>query len=634
MRLIPVLRSAVVAWLVLGAGFLANVSVVAVPPSDLTTIKPSDFADEELDLPYYLAHFHRLANSIPLEGELRGWITASLWRGNSNQHTYNARVLENHLSLAYFYCTKRPWNSYYAHPAVRMRLEAVLERWCNMQSPDGKFSEYAEGRWGLAPTAFATKFMGETLRLLAKGPPIDVALHERLKAAQRKAILITLRDPALWDHGRKYANQFSNVYAGGLAWLALFPRDMEVRGELMKRMRQAAAELQSPAGYFYEREGPDWGYSLSTHHSNLHVAWHYARRTAFEPLVVNEVRRFYEWLSWNAVIEPDGTGFVLNRAIETRQRRPWIAVAEGAQARNFSGVPQAQVVPPARAFTPSREQEKATRKRLRAALEAAWPDLPQLEEGNFRGYTPYAFLHRDLVQWLPTAKQQAAAQSRLPYLHEGRYAHLRTDDRRGVSFLYVRRPNYYAAFNAGEQINEQQRYGLGLLWSPRLGTLAQTQTGSGQDVWGTMNEGASGPYEAGAVAATIDVNGRIVARPRGPRDLGKELVTVSYPLGSRGHKTIRFDDHGIVVQTKHSGNFFESVPLLTREGDQVRVEENRILLDRGGKPALAIEFDPGADAEVLRAPGSVGPYRVSTARIKGTGTLSYRVRIPSPAGRL
>ena len=162
-----------------------------VPPADLAKIKPSDFSDDELDLPYYIVNFHRVANSIPLEGDLRGWIGASVWRGNSNQHTYNARVLESQLSLAYFYCTKRPWNPYYGHPAVRARLEAMLERWCNMQSPNGEFSEYAEGRWGLAPTAFATKFMGESLRLLADGPPIDAKLHERVKQTQRKAIVAT-----------------------------------------------------------------------------------------------------------------------------------------------------------------------------------------------------------------------------------------------------------------------------------------------------------------------------------------------------------------------------------------------------------------------------------------------------------
>jgi hypothetical protein len=299
-----------------------------VPPVNLATIKVSDFLDDELDLPYYLVNFHRVANAVPLEGDLRGWITASVWRGDRNQRTFNARVLESQLSLAFFYCTKRPWNPYYGHAAVRTRLEAMLERWCNMQSPDGKFSEYAEGRWGLAPTAFATKFTSETLRLLAKGPPIDAKLHVRVKQALRKAILITLTDAELWRHGQTYANQFSNVFAGGLAWLGMFPDDEEVRALLLKRMKEAATGLQSPAGYFYERDGADWGYSLSTHHSNLHVAWHYARGTAFEPLILDEVRRFYDWMSWNAVIEPDGSGFVLNRAVETRQRRPWVAVVE------------------------------------------------------------------------------------------------------------------------------------------------------------------------------------------------------------------------------------------------------------------------------------------------------------------
>jgi hypothetical protein len=605
-----------------------------VPVANLAAVKASDFADDELDLPYYLANFHRVANSVPLEGDLRGWITASVWRGNSNQHTYNARVLESHLSLAYFYCTKRPWNPYYGQAAVRTRLEAMLERWCNMQSADGKFSEYAEGRWGLAPTAFATKFMGETLRLLAQGPPIDSELHERTKRAQRKAILITLTDPALWEHGRKYANQFSNVYAGALAWLGLFPNDFAVRTQLMKRMKQASIELQSPAGYFYERDGPDWGYNLSTHHSNLHVAWHYARGTRFEPLIRDEVRRFYEWLSWNAVLEPDGSGFVLNRAVETRQRRPWIGLLESAQARNFSALPQAEVVPAARAFTPSTEQQRAVRARLRIELEAQWPNLPQLDEGNFRGYTPYAFLHRSMIQWPPSAKQQLIAQSKLPYRRDGHYAHLRADGRHDVYFLYVRRPTYYVAFNAGEQINEQQRYGIGLLWSPQFGALAQSQTGSSDEVWGTKTDGSNTPYEAGDMRATIELKGRAIKPEPGARDLGKGNIEVSYALDSNGQKMIRFNDDRIEIQTTLTGSFIESVPLLTREGDTMRIDENRILLSRGGHLALIIEFDRAAAAEVLRPRSNPGPYQVSTVRIKASDKLLYTVRIPLSERRI
>lgn len=611
----------------------ASPSQAEVPPANLANLKVSDFADDEIDLPYYLANFHRVANSVPLEGDLRGWITVSVWRGDSNQRTYNARVLESQLSLAYFYCIKRPWNPYRGQPAVRARLEAVLERWCDMQSSEGKFSEYGEKGWGLAPTAFATKFTSETLRLLAQGPPIDAQLHERVKRALRKAILITLTDPVFWRHGRICANQFSNVFAGGLAWLALFPDDEEVRAQLLKRMKEASTELQSPAGYFYEGDGADWHYNLGTHHSNLHVAWHYARGTAFEPLVLAEVRRFYDWMSWNAVIEPDGSGFVLNRAIEVRKQRPWVAVEEERRNFHFSFLPQAELIEPARAFLPSREQEASARTRLRVELELNWPKVPALKEGEFDAYTPYAFLHRSMVHWLPTVTQQMEARSRLPYLRDGRHAHLRADNRHDVCFLYVRRPNYYLAFNAGKRISGQQRYGPGLLWSPGLGSLAQNQTGSDDNTWGATKLGEKAPYEARDVTATIKVDGKALKRVPGSRDLDDGDVTITYALGETGRKTISFEDDRIRIQTEHPGNFFESVPLLTRDEDRLRIEQNRFLLERAGKVVLAIEFDPVAAAELLNAGGSVGPYQVRTVRIKATARLAYAIVItPSRSG--
>src|SRR5688572_6887786 len=80
-----------------------------VPPADFSKLKPSDFRDDELDLPYYLAHFHRLANSVVEEGDNRGFINISVWRSPQDNKPYNARVMENILSLAFFYSTKRPW---------------------------------------------------------------------------------------------------------------------------------------------------------------------------------------------------------------------------------------------------------------------------------------------------------------------------------------------------------------------------------------------------------------------------------------------------------------------------------------------------------------------------------------------
>ncbi|MEK6283417.1 MAG: hypothetical protein AABN95_23945 [Acidobacteriota bacterium] len=64
-----------------------------VPPADFTKLKPSDFADDELDLPYYLAHFHRVANSVVEEGDNRGFINISVWRSPQDNRPYNARVV-------------------------------------------------------------------------------------------------------------------------------------------------------------------------------------------------------------------------------------------------------------------------------------------------------------------------------------------------------------------------------------------------------------------------------------------------------------------------------------------------------------------------------------------------------------
>jgi hypothetical protein len=42
-----------------------------VRPADLSKLSPSDFRDDELDLSYYVAHFHRIANSVALSGPRR-----------------------------------------------------------------------------------------------------------------------------------------------------------------------------------------------------------------------------------------------------------------------------------------------------------------------------------------------------------------------------------------------------------------------------------------------------------------------------------------------------------------------------------------------------------------------------------
>jgi hypothetical protein len=287
----------------------------------------------------------------------------------------------------------------------------------------------------------------------------------------------------------------------------------------------------------------------------------------------------------------------------------------------------------ARAFVPNRDQARSAFKQTRAALEKDWPNVPGMREGDFRGFTPYAFLHRSLYHWLPTPKQQAAARAQLPYLRDGRYAHLRADDRHANIYLFVRRPNYYAAFNAGEELSDQQRFGLGLLWSPDAGALVQAQSASNDEVWGTKAAGHEAPYEAASFKAKIELGKDGVQPKPGRTDLGAGDLLVSYPLGETGHKTIRFDDDRIRVETDLPGTFTESVPLLTREPDQLRVEAQRVVLERNGRVSLTIELAPGATAELSKGRNSVGPYQVTTVKIASRDKLSYSMVVApgSPA---
>ncbi|HET8550752.1 MAG TPA: hypothetical protein VFL57_22245 [Bryobacteraceae bacterium] len=181
-------------FILLLATFAAQAAFRPLPEFKAAAVRPAMFGDDELDLPYYLVHFARLADAVVEDGPDRGFIGLSVWRSPKDNQPYNARIMENILSLAYFYTAKRPWNSYYAAPGLRERLEAALEFWVRIQSTEGAFSEYKPRAWNLAATAFATKFMGQTLRLLATGPPVDPELIRRVEGAQRRAILFVLGD--------------------------------------------------------------------------------------------------------------------------------------------------------------------------------------------------------------------------------------------------------------------------------------------------------------------------------------------------------------------------------------------------------------------------------------------------------
>ena len=593
-----------------------------VPAADFSRLKPSDFQDDELDIPYYLSQFHKLANSVVETGENRGFIDIAVWRNVQDNKPYNARIMENILSLAYFYATKRPWNQYYASPAVRVRLEAALDFWCRIQSADGRFSEYGPERWNLAATAFATKFMGGTLTLLKNGPPIDKSLLDRVAKADRKAIHLVLTDPVFYQHGKNFTNQFTNAWAGGLAYLALYP-DAQLRALMMRRIKLDSPIFQSPVGYFYEARGPDFGYNLGTHHSNLWMSWHYARGTPLARTLIEEEDRFVEWLAYNAVREPDGSGYTLNRAIETRQQRPFLDSVGISRSLEEQGQRLlASDVVLARAFAPTREEVKRNRREQRATLEKNWPPKAELQVGTFSTFSPYAFLHRPHVRWFATEAQRRAAISLLPYLQREEFVHQRMDPRERLIFTFVRHPSYYATFNSGPHLTAQQRYGLGLIWNPQFGTAIQSQTGSNNAAWGTLLGHNIVPFEGDTLNVDFRMGSREVTPAGGNRDLGDGPLLIRYGFPDQGEKSITFGSSNIAVDIQRSGTIREQIPLLVGPRDELKLDSQEIKLKRGAA-MFWIRLGAETQGELIETDLRVGQRRVVTLLLRSTNSLRY-----------
>ncbi len=603
-----------------------------VPPFDPATVDPSLFQGEEYVYGYYLKHLAELANSVLMEGDNRGFIDIPVWRSEQDNQPYNARVLENHVSLAFFYTTNRPWNPYHGNPALRARLEAVLDFWCSSQRSDGLFAEYGPEDWGLPATSFGIKAMGETLRLLdeskrAGGPTIDPAIHQRTIAAARLSIEALLTNPGLIAHGKRFSNQYTGFWGGALAFLTAHP-DEQLRQRLVERITKLADkdnpemitwqgntfpfQLSSPAGYHYEAQGPDWGYVFGTNYNNLRQVWNHARGTSdvMDPIIDME-RDWIEWVSYNAVRQPVSGAFILNRAIQSR-----IVQTAGFE---FAELVLAESIPLANAYVRTRNEHQALIQQNRQNFINGWLNPP----GKLTSYSPHAFTDAlDRFEWRPTSAERDAAIANLPYLARGRFVHQRADNR--ISSTFVRRPGYYAAFNAGAKARDMQRFGLGLLWNPEMGTVLQTPSGS-SGAWGTSRENAL-PLEAGSFNPTLKISGQAISRQPGARDIpnGESGVpTFEYGLFDGGQKTVTFNDDRIDVSIRVTGVFTEQMVLLIRAGDNLTIQPGVVRLTRNGR---VFEITCPAGVTVTQNPAGGWPPQGFTATrltLKAKDSLDY-----------
>ncbi|MGM0486343.1 MAG: hypothetical protein ACQESR_06235 [Planctomycetota bacterium] len=332
--------------------------------------------------------------------------------------------------------------------------------------------------------------------------------------------------------------------------------------------------------------------NIGTHHSNIRMAWHLLGQLNIDDAVRQLEREhalWAEWLSYNAVPEPDWSYFTLNRAIETRQSL--------AQFRQLD-TPLAETVKAARAFATSREEYEQALKLARRRTEENWPQVPELRVGEHMGYSPYTFLHLRHPNYYPTKAERNAARRQLPYLARRRFVHQRTDNRTSLAVTCVRRPAYYAVFNAGPG-RGGHRYGLGLLWHPRAGTFLQQQTRRVPEPgWGTR-AGDAKLFESAPMTPEYRMDGQVFDVRPGNREIEGHNLAVRYALGEAGHKVVMFFDDRIEVRVECSGTFQEEVPVLARPDDEFADADRCVTVTRNDV-VLEITFDDASDIQPAR----------------------------------
>jgi hypothetical protein len=178
----------------------------------------------------------------------------------------------------------------------------------------------------------------------------------------------------------------------------------------------------------------------------------------------------------------------------------------------------------------------------------------------------------------------------------------------------------------------QQRLGLGLLWVPGSGSVLQSQTAGTTTAWGTRSADTSLVYEASTFVPTLRAANAPVAVTPGNRDLSNGDVVITYPLGSRGEKSVLFDDDGTHVRVRHQTAFVEQLPLLVLPADSLESSKGLVTLRRGNT-VVSIRWSPGTLPSVERTSERSGDRRVVAVGIPATGALTYDVTFLSTKQR-
>ncbi|WP_220505642.1 hypothetical protein [Microbispora sp. H10830] len=477
-----------------------------------------------------------------------GFFKGGWWRTPSAP--YNARVQEHVYTLAWFHANARPWNPYAGDPALLAALDAALGHYLGLQHDDGSWPEYDIDERGMAPTGFAMGYLSKTLGILRRSGALPER-QEQIRAALHRGMTWFL-DPATTKVWQKkplaYANQTTSGLAGASLALNLDP-DPALRRRLAEGIARLAADGQSPAGFFYEQRGMDMNYNFEVMLPEMADAYHQTG----DRTLVGMAGRFADWLGYNLVREPDGSGYISNIAPSTRTSSRFyddVRPDPDRTALNSLFVPE---VPALAAFLSAREDL--------AAARAAWAaDTAPVTPAQKQDTSPRILTHAIYGERFPTRKAKDKAVRSLPYLKWKHFVEIRSD--LGQDFVFVRRPGLYLGGYFGTRGTSYGRTGLTFLWHPDAGTIVHSLNNNNQGCWGTVR--ANGvPDNAGDQAAEYFAGEPGTAPWTGEHSRGEGTFGIRYGAADGSIRTeVTVTRDTVRRAVRASGAVTEQIPLV------------------------------------------------------------------------
>ncbi|WP_190815602.1 hypothetical protein [Saccharopolyspora pogona] len=567
---------------------------LALPAPPPTTPIRRLFAPEEQRFASYLS----AVSPMVADMDSSGFFAGGWWR--SPAVSYNARVQEHVYTLAWFATQSRTWNPYRGDAALLAALDAGLGHYLRLQHADGSWPEYSPNEHSLPATGFAMGYLSKTNALLRESNVLTQRQAE-ITSALHKA-MTWLLDPAnggVWQPTIHYANQVTAGLAGSALALNQDP-DPALRLRLTEAFARLAANGQSPAGFFYEETGADTNYNFEVMLPEMADAW----RQSNDANLVTMTRKYTEWLGYNLLREPDGSGWFSNVAPNSRTTSRFYADVRPDPERTALNSQFVPVVPNLSAFLSSRE-DLATARAAWAADPAPVPALVKQDT------SPRILTHAIYGERYPTRAQRTAAIAKLPY-HRANFTEIRSDQ--GQDFLFLRRPQFYLGGYFGtRRATSRARTGLTFLWHPVAGTVVQSINNNDHACWATVFPGQ-----------VTDANG-----PQQAEFLGGDPYRFRYRTASGSVVTdVTVHSDRITRSVRANAPATEQIPLVVRDSDTVALDARGLTLTRG-RVVLRFDWDQPRQPEIRPASITYPGRQMHILTVPHDGTFTVTISVLS-----